>query len=135
MTVTLSQVKSDMLDPDIHKRLPQQSVASTLETESIEEEVPKAMKAMTNAKAVESDDLPVELMKLELRQTRAILMDLQRLITLTWCDGKVAQHCKDVVNPVFIKKNDKKRPMRNLLRHLARVPRWEGASLSFCQVA
>ena len=117
-----------MLDPDIPKRLPQQSVASTLGTESIEEEVAKAMKAMSNAKAVESDDLPVELMKLELRQTRAILMDPQRLITLTWCEGKAAQQCKHVVNPVFIKKNDKKRRMRNLWRHLARVPRGEGAS-------
>ena len=102
---------------------------STLGTESIEEEVAKAMKAMTNAKAVESDDLSVELFKLELRQTRAILMDLQGLIiTLTWCEGKVAQQCKDVVNPVLIKKNDKKRRMRKLLRHLARVLRGEGAS-------
>ena len=54
-----------MLDPEIPKGLPQQPVASALGIEPTEEIV-TAMKAMVNAKAVGSDGLPVELLKLGL---------------------------------------------------------------------
>ena len=49
------------------------------------------MKAMANAKAVEPDDLPVELLKLGLQQDRTILLELHRLTALIWCEGKVPQ--------------------------------------------
>ena len=61
-----SKSKSDMLDPDIPKRLPQQPVASTLRIEPTEEEIATAMKAMANEKAVGPDGLPAELLKLGL---------------------------------------------------------------------
>ena len=44
--------KSDVLDPDIPKRLPQHPVASALRIEPTEEEIATAMKAMVKAKAV-----------------------------------------------------------------------------------
>ena len=55
--------KSDMLDPGIRKRLPQQPVVSAVGIEPTEEEIATAMKAMTNEKAVGPDRLPVELLK------------------------------------------------------------------------
>ena len=49
---SLLNSKSDMLDADIPKRLPQHPVASALGIEPTEEEIATAMKAMANAKAV-----------------------------------------------------------------------------------
>ena len=65
---SLLNSKSDMLDADIPKRLPQHPVASALEIEPTEEEIAPAMKAMANAKAVGSYGLPAELLKLGLQQ-------------------------------------------------------------------
>ena len=62
----LLNAKSDMLNPDIPKRLPQQPVASALGIAPTEEEIATKIKAMANAKAVGPDDLPVELLKLGL---------------------------------------------------------------------
>ena len=66
---SLLNFKSDMLDPDIRKRLPQQPVASALGIEPTEEEFATAMKAMANARAVGPDALPAELLKLGLHKT------------------------------------------------------------------
>ena len=96
-----------MLDPDIPKRLPQHPVVSALEIEPTEEEIATAMKAMTNAKAMGPDDLPAELLKLGLQQDRIILLELHRLTTLTWREGKVPQEWKDAVITVLFKKCDK----------------------------
>ena len=63
---SLLNSKSDMLDPDTPKRLPQQPVASALGIEPTEEEIATAMKAMANEKAVGPDGLPAELLKLGL---------------------------------------------------------------------
>ena len=79
---SLLDPKSDMLDPDIPKRLPQQPIPSTLVTEPTEKDVATAMKAMTNAKAVRPDGLPVELLKFGLQQDRTILLELHRLTIL-----------------------------------------------------
>ena len=65
---SLLNAKSDMLDPDIPKRLPQQPVANALEIEPTEEEIATAMKAIATAKAVGLDGLPVELLKLGLQR-------------------------------------------------------------------
>ena len=64
---SLLNSKSDMLDPDIPKRLPQQPVASALGIGPTEKEIVTAMKAMANAKAVGLDGLPAELLKLGLQ--------------------------------------------------------------------
>ena len=98
-----------MLDVDIPKRLPQHPVASTLGIEPTEEEIATAMKAMVmaNAKAVEPDGLPAELLKLGLQQDRNILRELDRLTILIWRQGKVPQQWKDAVITVLHKKGDK----------------------------
>ena len=64
---SLLNPKSDMFDPDIPKRLPQQPVANALGIEPTEKEIAVAMKAMANAKGVGPDCLPVELLKLRLQ--------------------------------------------------------------------
>ena len=105
---SLLNAESNMLDPDIPKRLPQQPVASALRIEpKEEEEIDTAMKAMSNAKAVGPDGLPAELLKLELQQDRTILLELHRLITLIWREGKVPQQWKDAVITILHKKGDK----------------------------
>ena len=88
---SLLNSKSDMLDADITKRLSQHQVESALGIEPAEEEIATAMKAMANAKAVGSDVLPVELLKLGLQQDRTILRELHRLTILSWRQGKVPQ--------------------------------------------
>ena len=104
---SLLNSKSDMIDADIPKRLPQHPVASTLRIEPTEEDIATAMKAMANAKAVGPDGLPAELLKLGLQQDRTILRELHRLTILIWRQGKVPQHWKDAVITVLHKKGDK----------------------------
>ena len=104
---SLLNAKSDMLDPDIPKRLPQHPVASALGIEPTEEEIATAMKAMANAKAVGPDGLPAELLKLGLQQDRTILLELHRLATLIWREGKVLQQRKDAVITVLDMKGGK----------------------------
>ena len=105
---SLLNAKSHMLYPDIPKRLPQHPVASALGIEPTEEGFAIAMKARANAKAVGPDGLPAELLKLGLQQEdRTILLELQRLTTLIWREGKVPQHWKEAVTTVLHKKGDK----------------------------
>ena len=92
-----------MLDPDIPKRLPQQPVASALGSEPTKEKIATAMKAMENTKAVGPDGLPRE----PLKQDRTILLELHRLTTLIWREGKVPKQWKDTVITVLHKKGDK----------------------------
>ena len=63
---SLLNEKHDKLDPDIPKRLPQQPDVSALGAELTKEEVTTATEALTNAKAVGPDGLPVEVLKLGL---------------------------------------------------------------------
>ena len=104
---SLLNSKSDMLDPDIPKRLPQQPVASALGIEPTEEEIATAMKAMANEEAVGPDGLPAELLKLGLQQDRTIPLEFHRLTTLIWREGKVPQQWKDAVITVLHKTGDK----------------------------
>ena len=104
---SLLNFKSDMLDPDIPKRLPQHPVASALGVEPTEEEITTAMKATANAKAVEPGGLPAELLKLGLQQDWTILLELHRLTILIWRQAKVPQQWEDVVITVLHKKGDK----------------------------
>ena len=104
---SLLNSKSDMLDADIPKRLPQHPVASALGIEPTEEEFATAMKVMANAKAVGPDGLPAELLRLGLQQDRTILRELHRLTIIIWRQGKVPQQWKDAVITVLHKKGDK----------------------------
>ena len=103
---SLLNSKSDMLDPDIPKRLPQQPVASALGIGPTEE-IATAMKAMANAKAVGPDGLPAELLKLGVQQDLTILLELHRLITLIWRERKVPQQWKDAIITILHQKGDK----------------------------
>ena len=103
----LLNYKSDMLDSDIPKRLPQQPVASALGIEPTEEEIATAIKAMANEKAVGPEGLPAELLKLGLQQDRSILLEFHRLATIIWREGKVPQQWKDAVITVLHKTGDK----------------------------
>ena len=96
-----------MLDPDIPKSWPQHPVASALGMEPTEEGNATAMKAMANAKAVGPDDLPTELLKLELQQDRTILLELHLLNIAIWREGKVSLQWKDAIITVLHKKGDK----------------------------
>ena len=104
---SLLNAKSVMLDPEISEKLPQQPVASALGIAPTKEEIGTAMKAMTNAKSVGLDGLPVELLKLGLQQDRTILLELHRPITLIWREGKVPQQWKEVALTVLHQKGDK----------------------------
>ena len=104
---SLLNSKSNMLDPGIPKRLPQQPVASALGIKPTEEEIATATKATANAKAVRPDGFPAELLKLELQQDRTILLGFHRLTTLIWREGKVPQQWKDAVITVLHNKGDK----------------------------
>ena len=104
---SLLNSESDMLDPDIPKRLPQQPVGSALGIEPTEEEIATVMKAMANEKVVGPDGLPAELLKLGLQQDRTILLEFYRLTTLNWREGKVPQQWKDAVITALHKKGDK----------------------------
>ena len=99
--------RSDMVDPDIPKRLPQQPVASALGIEPTEDEIATAMKAMANKKAVGPDGLTAELLKLGLQQDRTILLEFYRLAIFIWREGKVREQWKDAVITVLNKKGDK----------------------------
>ena len=104
---SLLNSKSDMLNPDIPKRLPQQPVASALGIEPTEEEIATSMKAMANEKAMGPDGLPAELLELGRQQDRTILLEFHRFTTLIWREGHVPQQWKDAVITVLHKKDDK----------------------------
>ena len=96
-----------MIDLDIPKRLPQHPVVCALGMEPTKEDTATAMKAMTNAKAAGSDGLPAELLELGLQQDWTILLELHRLTTLIWREGKVPQQWKDAVITILHKEGDK----------------------------
>ena len=102
---SLLNFKSNMLDTDIPKRLPQHPVASALGIEPPEEEIATAMKAMANAKAVGPDGLPAELLKLGLNKTGPFCGG-SMLTILIWRQGKVPQQWKDAVIIVLHRKGD-----------------------------
>ena len=102
---SLLNAKSNKIDPDIRKRLPQHPVASAFGIDHTEEEIATAIKAMSTVKAVGPDGLSAELLKIELQQDRTILLELHRLTTLIWREGKVPQQQKDF-NTVLHKKGD-----------------------------
>ena len=104
---SLLNEKSDMLGPDIPKRLQQQPIESALGIEPTKEEIATTRKAMANAKSVGPNGVPVELLKLGL-QDRTVLLKLHLLFTtLIWREKRVSQQWKGAVITVLQTKGDK----------------------------
>ena len=104
---SLLNAKYDMLNPDIPKRLPQDSVASALGMEPTEEEIATVMKGMTDAKAVGAGWPSRGTAETRTSTNRTILLELHRLTALIWCKGKVPQQWKDAAITVLRKKGNK----------------------------
>ena len=68
-------------------RLLQQPVARALGIELTHEKNATAVKAIANAKWMGPGGLPVDLLKVRLKQTQTLLLELHRFITLIWCEG------------------------------------------------
>ena len=61
---------------------------------------------MTNAKAMRTDQLPVELLKLGINHDHTVLTEFHRVIKLVWHEREVRQRCRDAVIKVLNKKKD-----------------------------
>ena len=104
---SLLNAKAEKLDPGITDQLPQQTMETNLGVEPTKGEITLALRAMANSKAVGTDGLPAELLKLGLNQDRSILRELHRLVTTTWREGKIPQRWKDAIIMAIHKKKDK----------------------------
>ena len=113
--------ESDQLGHSIIAGIPQHPVAHVLGVEPTEEEVASALRSMANAKAVGPDELPVELLKLELHHDTTVLRKFHKVITRVWRDGRVLQRWRDAVLKIL----HKERPdgLRQLSWYLARGAR------------
>ena len=60
---------------------------------------------MANAKAVEPDELPVELLKLGIKHDPTVLQEFHRVIKLVWSQREVPQQWQHVVIKVLHKKD------------------------------
>ena len=84
-------MKCGKLTLDIIEGLPHCPVTHALGVELTENEVIAALRSMANAKAVGSDELPVELLKLGLNHDPTVLREFHRVIKLVWHQRKVPQ--------------------------------------------
>ena len=94
---TLLNSKSDKLRLDIIKELPQWPIAPDLGVEPTESKLIGALRSMANAKAVEPDELPVELLKLGINHDPTVLLEFHRVIELVWHQREVLQGWRDAV--------------------------------------
>ena len=85
---TLLNAKSGRLRLDIIEGLPQWPVTHALGVELTENELIGALRSMANAKAVGSDELPIELLKLGINHDLTVLREFHRLIKLMPTNGK-----------------------------------------------
>ena len=99
--------KSDQLRLDIIEGLPQWPITHALGVEPTENELIGALRSMANAKAVGSDELPVELLKLGINHDPTVLREFHRVIKLVWHQGEVPQRWRDAAIKVLHKKKDR----------------------------
>ena len=95
--MTLLNSKSDKLGLDIFEELPQWPIAHAFGVEPTERELIGALRSMTNAKAVEPDERPVELLKLGKNHDPTVLLEFHRVIELVWHQREVPQRWRDAL--------------------------------------
>ena len=86
---TLLNANSDKLRLDIIKGLPKRPVTHALGFKPTQNEVFAAFRSMTNAKAVEPDELLVELLNPSLNHDPTELRAFHRIFKLVWHQRKV----------------------------------------------
>ena len=99
--------KSDKLRLDVIEELPQGPITHALGVEPTEIELIGALRSMANAKAVGSDELPVELLKLGINHDPTMLREFNRMIKRVWHQRKVPQRWRDAMIKVLHKKEDR----------------------------
>ena len=102
---TLLKSKFDKLRLDIIEELPQWPTTHALGAEPTENELIGALRSMANAKAVVPDELPVELLKLEINHDPTVLREFHRGIKLVWHQREVRQRWRDAVIKALHKKD------------------------------
>ena len=104
---TLLNSKSDQLRLDIIEGLPQWPITYALGVEPTENELIGALRSMANAKAVGTDELPIELLKLGINHNPTILREFHGAVKLVWHQQEVPQRWRDAVIKVLHKKKDR----------------------------
>ena len=94
---TLLNSKSDKLRLDTIEELPQWPITHELGIEPTESELIGALRSMANAKAVGQDEIPVELLKIEINHDPTVLREFHRVIKLVWHHREVPQRWRDAV--------------------------------------
>ena len=100
---TLLNLKSDNLRLDIIEEVPH--ITHDFGVEPTESELIGALRSMANAKAVGPDELPVELLKLQINHDPTVLREFHRVIKLVWHQREVPQRWRDAVIKVLHKKD------------------------------
>ena len=84
------------------------AIAHNLGVEPTESELIGALRSMANAKAVGPNELPVELLKLEINHDLTVLQEFHRVIKLVWHQREVLQRWReDAVIKVLQKRKDR----------------------------
>ena len=89
--------KSAKRDPAILEKIARRRLNISLDDDPTMDEVVRALRQMTDGKAMGADELPLELLKLALRGNREILAALHELVLSVWREEAVPQTWKDAV--------------------------------------
>ena len=98
---TLLNSKSSKLRLGIIGELPQWPITHDLGIEPTESELIGALRSIANAKTVEQDEIPVELLKIGINHDPTVLREFHRVIKLVWHQREVPQRWRDAVIKVL----------------------------------
>ena len=105
---SLLNTTSAVLNRTIIEGLPQNPTALSLGDPPVVSETKKALRSMSNGKAMGPDELPAELLKLALSDSsHEILLTFHGIIVTVWMTGEVPQEWKDATIKVLHKKKDR----------------------------
>ena len=93
---SLLNMTSAALNRTVIESLSQKPTALSLENPPVVSETKKSLRSMANGKAMGPDELPAELLKLELSDSsHEILLAFHDIIVAVWMTGEVPQEWKD----------------------------------------